>query len=180
MPSEEDKDFFDAWCDRGGWTPKPSDVEPEEYMSIWKSGFLPREGQAMGEMNLSVCTKRVERMVDLDPTTPVRKISSMSSMSANKKRLQEYKGTRTRIYNASVNRAMFVTTKGYLGLAPWNARKGDLICVLLGGSTPFLLRPVPGRKHFTLVGECYVYGIMGGELFGHEMGHARLRDFEIV
>lgn len=178
--SEDDKDFFDAWYDHGGWTPKPSDVEPAEYTSMWQAGYLPKEEEAMYEMNRSVHAKPLERTLALDPTTPIRKILSTSSISANKTRVQEYKDMRTRIYNASVNRAMFVTTKGYLGLAPWNAREGDLICVRLGGSTPFLLRPVPGRKHFTLVGECYAYGIMGGELLGHEMGHARLRDFEIV
>jgi hypothetical protein len=98
-----------------------------------------------------------------------------STMKYNKRR---YKEVRSRVYRASANRAMFVTSKGFIGLAPWNAKKGDLICVLLGGCTPYLLRPVSGL--YTLVGEAYVYGIMGGELFGHEMGHARLRDFEII
>jgi hypothetical protein len=30
--------------------------------------------------------------------------------------------------------------KGYMGLAPHSARQGDLVCILLGGQTPFILR----------------------------------------
>lgn len=86
----------------------------------------------------------------------------------------------TRNYKASRNRALYVTGKVYIGLAPWNARDGDLICVLLGGCTPFLLRPVPGSKRYTLVGETYVYGIMGGELFRGKMGDPRLEDIVLV
>jgi hypothetical protein len=35
------------------------------------------------------------------------------------------------------------------------------MAVLLGGSVPFVLRRV--KTHFTLVGECYVHGVMKGE-----------------
>jgi hypothetical protein len=180
--SQEQKDFFDAWCDEGEWTPKPSIFQSKEYTSTWKV-TVPMEGPVMWDMTHTIHSKRVQRVAD-QPDATVRKVLSTSNpmtvMQVLKKIREEYKAMRTRIYSASMNRTMFVTTKGYLGLAPWNARKGDLICVLLGGSTPFLLRPVPSRHHFTLVGECYVYGIMGGELFGHEMGHARLRDFAVV
>lgn len=52
--------------------------------------------------------------------------------------------------------------------------------MLLSGYTPFLLRLTGNGKQYSLVGEAYMYGIIGGELFGHEIGHARLRDFEII
>lgn len=74
---------------------------------------------------------------------------------------------------------MFVTKKGYLGLAPWNAREGDVVAILLGGCTPFLLRRIRGSR-YSLVGEAYVHGIMAGELF--EQGNAvpEVKDFLIL
>jgi hypothetical protein len=94
--------------------------------------------------------------------------------------LKRYKDVRARIYKACVNRAMSVTTKGYIGFAHRNARKGDQVCVHLGGCTPFLLRPAKGRNKFTLLGETYVYGITAGELLNHRTEYVQFRDFEII
>jgi hypothetical protein len=56
----------------------------------------------------------------------------------------------------------FVTPKGYMGLCPISAREGDRVCILDGCNSPVLLRET--GSHFVLVGECYVYGIMFGEI----------------
>lgn len=42
------------------------------------------------------------------------------------------------------------------------ARPGDIIRILFGGSVPFLLRPL--AQGYKLVGACYVHGVMKGEL----------------
>lgn len=55
---------------------------------------------------------------------------------------------------------VFTTEDGHLGAGLFSIREGDLICVLLGGKTPFVLRPDTG--HYVLVGECYVHGMMKG------------------
>ncbi|KAI0189064.1 heterokaryon incompatibility protein-domain-containing protein [Astrocystis sublimbata] len=57
-----------------------------------------------------------------------------------------------------------VTDDDRFGNVPLNTRPGDRVCVLLGGEVPFILRPTE-RGTYTLVGECYVDGIMDGELF---------------
>ncbi|KAI4864753.1 hypothetical protein F4820DRAFT_422878 [Hypoxylon rubiginosum] len=51
------------------------------------------------------------------------------------------------------------------GLVPAETRKEDLICVLFGGSAPVVLRPEGkgGQAHFTMLGECFIYGMMEGE-----------------
>ena len=90
-----------------------------------------------------------------------------------------YKEYRKRIYHVCANRASFVTRYGYTGLAPWNAKVVDKICILYGGCTPFLLREVAQTQQFELVGEVYVYGIMGGEALEQERGLVE-RMFEIV
>ena len=50
-------------------------------------------------------------------------------------------------------RCLFTTATGYMGLCLPSAQVGDLVCVLLGGSVPFLLRPLFG--YYTLIGELY-------------------------
>ncbi|KAK4449036.1 heterokaryon incompatibility protein-domain-containing protein [Podospora aff. communis PSN243] len=61
-------------------------------------------------------------------------------------------------------RALFATRDGYLGLGPNRAREGDVVFVIPGNETPLVLRPLPGTQDkFTLVGECYVHGIMDGQ-----------------
>jgi hypothetical protein len=66
-----------------------------------------------------------------------------------------------------------------MGLGPWNAEPNDLIFILKGGKTPFLLRPTPEADKYALVGEAYVYGIMGGELFRGESALG-VRDIYLV
>ena len=48
-------------------------------------------------------------------------------------------------------RSFIITERGFLGLAPahWAAatRPGDLVCVLYGGPTPFILRPIQDEEH---------------------------------
>jgi hypothetical protein len=82
------------------------------------------------------------------------------------------------VTRATAERRFFVTSKGYLGLGPENTRVGDEISLLLGGSTPFLLRrsaplnyQYRSELHYSryegtymLLGDCYVHGCMDGEL----------------
>ena len=62
----------------------------------------------------------------------------------------------------SHGRRLFVTDFGYLGLAPSTSIIGDEICVLFGGKVPYVFR----REgfHCRFVGECYVFGLMNGEV----------------
>lgn len=75
------------------------------------------------------------------------------------------------IASATINRRLFFTSNGYMGLAPPNIAKGDLVYVFTGGSMPFIIRSAGERKiprdgtHtcFQFLGECYLHGIMDGE-----------------
>ncbi|TRX93544.1 hypothetical protein FHL15_005516 [Xylaria flabelliformis] len=60
-----------------------------------------------------------------------------------------------------------ITEHGRFGHVPLNTQPGDRICVLLGGEVPFVIRPT-GKGTYTLVGECYIDGIMDGETFEAE------------
>ena len=65
----------------------------------------------------------------------------------------------------------FVTTQeGYIGLGPLAARAGDQICVILGCRSPLVLRPTT-KGTFTVVGECYIHGLMQDEAFLGPLPH---------
>lgn len=64
------------------------------------------------------------------------------------------------------NRRFAVTESGYFGLVPRGTVHGDQVCVLEGINVPFVLREAEGDDNFELVGECYVHGIMQGEVMG--------------
>lgn len=57
------------------------------------------------------------------------------------------------------------TKEGMTGLVPRGSAVGDQILVLYGVHVPFVMRPVMrGYPPHTLVGGCYVNGIMDGEV----------------
>ena len=63
------------------------------------------------------------------------------------------------------NRGFFTAKddiSSYMGVVMGVPRDGDCVCILLGGDTPFVLRP-KGCDGWQLVAEAYVYGIMDGE-----------------
>jgi hypothetical protein len=62
---------------------------------------------------------------------------------------------------AMYHRRLFTTRLGYLGIGSRTLVRGDKICVLLGCVVPVILRPQGNR--YSLIGECYVHGIMNGE-----------------
>ncbi|KAH8883066.1 hypothetical protein GQ53DRAFT_664789 [Thozetella sp. PMI_491] len=62
-------------------------------------------------------------------------------------------------------RRLFLTKSGYFGVAPESVRMGDEVYVLAGAAVPFVLRRLEGGpdNQRRIVGEAYVYGVMGGE-----------------
>lgn len=64
---------------------------------------------------------------------------------------------------ASRNRRFALSAGGLYVLGPKAMEPGDMIYVFLGGKMPFVIRP--WGEHWLLVGECYVHGLMDGEIF---------------
>jgi hypothetical protein len=59
-------------------------------------------------------------------------------------------------------------------LGPAVMEPGDTIAILYGAPYPFVLKAM--EDNFALIGDCYVQGIMGGELFQlNEAGRRRMR-----
>ncbi|CZT19403.1 uncharacterized protein RCC_05253 [Ramularia collo-cygni] len=73
---------------------------------------------------------------------------------------------------ALLDRVMFRTEEGRMGIGPSGVKPGDEIFVLGGGSAPFVLRRVDDADFlgYRLVGHAYVHGIMNGEVVVHHGG----------
>ena len=66
----------------------------------------------------------------------------------------------------NLHRRLITTERGYVGMALETVEKNDVVAVLLGCSTPIVLRKVEvgsGHVRWQVVGECYIHGIMDGE-----------------
>lgn len=58
------------------------------------------------------------------------------------------------------------TQNALMAMFPQGTQAGDMVVILYGGRTPFILRPVPGdNADCHLVGPAYVHGFMDGEAF---------------
>jgi hypothetical protein len=76
-----------------------------------------------------------------------------------------------------------VSSDGTFLLAPFQARVGDVICVLFGCDMPVVLRRPKKRteeNRYVFVGECYMHGIMNGEAVeGSSAGKYNVTEFRI-
>jgi hypothetical protein len=62
------------------------------------------------------------------------------------------------------DRRFFTTTGGQYGLGPKLMQKNDICCILFGALVPFIIRPTETKDHYQLIGECYIEGVMQGEV----------------
>jgi hypothetical protein len=75
------------------------------------------------------------------------------------------------------NRAFFTTQRGYMGFGPPDTRQGDLVAILRGSRMPFVLREASmtegtyDKSYFTVVGYCYLHGVMNGETTSDNVNH---------
>jgi hypothetical protein len=88
-------------------------------------------------------------------------IKSGQAAPAGAQMLQGYETfTRFWMYNM-IGRRFFFTKNGLMGMGP-ATKPGDLVFVVAGAPVPLVVRP-EGSKH-RLIGDCYVHGIMDGQV----------------
>ena len=68
-----------------------------------------------------------------------------------------------RVQSVIWGRRLGTLDQGSVVLAPGSCEVGDLVAILHGCSVPVLLRPSSKSRCYTVVGECYVHGMMDGE-----------------
>ena len=74
----------------------------------------------------------------------------------------------SRLYRHALQNMMYtkkyaLTEKGYMGMLPSGSQAGDQICLVSGTAVPYVVRRET-NKSWTLIGECYIHGVMNGEL----------------
>ncbi|KAM0430084.1 hypothetical protein ACHAPT_006090 [Fusarium lateritium] len=74
-------------------------------------------------------------------------------------------GTNRRFFNTGAH--------GFWGLGPMAMQKGDLCVLLFGADVPFVLRPMEKAGEFKVVGQCYMYKFMDGEVVKAWRHHAK-------
>ena len=62
------------------------------------------------------------------------------------------------------SRKFVVTATGEIGWVPLEAQRGDVICVFKGARLPYVLRQNADEDTYTMIGHCFVHGIMFGEV----------------
>lgn len=86
-------------------------------------------------------------------------------------------------------RRFSITEQGLMGLGRPSLRKDDLICLIIGGDTPFMLREDSTTSHNSLgnrsrfvrlIGPAYVYTTMGGEGADALKNGAPLNQLEMI
>jgi len=77
------------------------------------------------------------------------------------------------------NRRIICTENGFLGIAPPNILQQDLICIIAGCQTPFVIRKV--EHGYLLIGQCFVVDAMNGEVLGEvECGNLQWEQLDLV
>ncbi|KAL8763478.1 MAG: hypothetical protein Q9194_007331 [Teloschistes cf. exilis] len=67
------------------------------------------------------------------------------------------------LYTSCSYRRLFMASKNdLLGLGPSAMQQADLCCILFGSDVPFVIRR--SSSQYKLVGECYIHGVMRGEI----------------
>lgn len=62
------------------------------------------------------------------------------------------------------DRRTFDGTESSLGFVPWTAQEEDIVCILLGCFVAVILQPSTTSSGSHSVGECYIHGLLEGEL----------------
>ncbi|KAE9373731.1 hypothetical protein N431DRAFT_557726 [Stipitochalara longipes BDJ] len=80
-------------------------------------------------------------------------------------------------YNQTIRLAIksrrFILSKlGYMSLGPLALKANDMICVLRGCDVPVVIREE--HSHHLFIGECFVWGLMDGEVIKTGMGNGRV------
>lgn len=65
-----------------------------------------------------------------------------------------------------------------MGMFPDTTQKDDIIFAPMGVNVPFVLREA-GNKRYKLVGECYLHGVMYGEVAEAPGWESRVEDITL-
>lgn len=120
-------------------------------------------GEASAEM-ISATFEWVEYILSQDYSLSAE--HGLGERSEEEHRLSKPRFATSRAINERCTMRNFaVTTRGRLGQMPLGTGRGDLVCILMGGEVPFVVRPTHhGSTSYNLIGDCFLNGVMNGEM----------------
>ena len=161
------------WLATGGWVDLTAAPPPE----FWKTLVANRGPKS------SNCPRVFPRACKvLIPVIEGDDISTKTLL--NKAKSRSIDKFLRRVQAVICMRSLFRTDRNeFLGLAPTDAKQGDLICILYGCSVPVVLRsvrePEAEDHYYKFVGECYVHGLMEAEAFAIQKQEREARAYEL-
>jgi hypothetical protein len=136
------------WLLLAGWS-DPNSTVPGDF---WRTivGDRDADGQSPPGWYRRVCQHVYGRARGGGPNVDARPI-------------QDIEPFHQRVRSVIQNRRFIITgQKKFLGLGPATCQPDDFICILFGCSVPVVLRQA--GEYYRLVGECYIHGMMDGEM----------------
>ncbi|KAM7184773.1 Heterokaryon incompatibility protein (HET) domain containing protein [Naviculisporaceae sp. PSN 640] len=128
----------------------PQEYNMKSYYEDWRGNVLP------GNLPKAVDSSRHPRL--FKGAVFVQVLQDAWAPREGKKKHEDYP-------TMAYGRRLGKTKGGYLALLPGVTRVGDVVALCEGGKTPLVLRSRGYGNLFELVGDCYVHGVMNGEMF---------------
>ena len=131
----------------------------------WKTGQRFLEDARTEGRRLEQLLRRLPVLAghDFSTSDPVPQVTDEVGLKAfDNDDMVEY----TQMLAMCSTRRVFKTKNGYWGLGPGALRDGDMCCIFNGSLIPYVLRPSENGQAHYFVGECFVSGIMQGEIQG--------------
>jgi hypothetical protein len=171
------------------WADSEYPVNPEFY--TWTKTWLRSKIEKITSVRVA---ESLSRLLD-EQNSPSGDVSSETVIQSGLHTLasrNHLNNVKTRITDACRDRRFSITKSRRLCLVPPGSTKGDIVCVIRGVQTPFVIRRAvedasklshqDGGAYdsnimisnslavgeYVLVGECYVHGIMNGEAIDDE------------
>lgn len=162
----------------GGWNgPKDQNEIPDELWRTLVADRAPDGGNPPGWYHRACweCFQRGNSSGDVNMSTLITMGNTPSLMVEFLKRVQGI--VWNRLFVRSRKRKLF-------GLGPQGTQVNDLICILYGCSVPVILRPQQDPesheiKHYEIVGEAYIYGMMDGEAITEVLPEVEPQEFKL-
>jgi hypothetical protein len=161
----------ESWYDFGHWKDREQ-IPPQPF---WRTIVADRDAQ--GEK----CPLWYAQACKVSLGETVTGADAQTSMIKENINSQVVKDFLDRVQAVTWGRRLFKTsTKGWLGMGPnkpYPIKTGDAICILFGCSVPVILREQEtmsdGSKHYKLIGESYVHGMMNGHALNERNDRSR-------
>jgi hypothetical protein len=116
-------------------------------------------GDVLDESEILASYRAYRQHLKVHKTFPLEDLD-LDDTATNQTRLA---GRFERYSAVAMNRAVFNTEYGHIGLGPLITKPGDLLVILYGSQYPAIVRPHKDADCCFFVGLAYVYGIMDGE-----------------